>query len=120
MPKRGRSIGPIARKNELLQKPRAYLNHSYRINNQTEIPTVAKAWCEKLLQLHSQQKDLAENAITDVLFETRQGTLHSISVNINEGFHTIVQRCLTEHPGQCGNPCLWAIAPTARIQFRPI
>ena len=34
MSKRARSIGPIAWQNELLQKACAYLDHSYKINNQ--------------------------------------------------------------------------------------
>ncbi|KAK9876666.1 hypothetical protein WA026_014043 [Henosepilachna vigintioctopunctata] len=85
MPKKARSIGPIARQNELLQKACAYLDFSSK-NNETEIPTIAKAWGEKLLQLHPLQRALAERAINDVLFEASQGTLHRHSVKINEGF----------------------------------
>ncbi|KAK9871457.1 hypothetical protein WA026_012831, partial [Henosepilachna vigintioctopunctata] len=85
MPKKARRIGPIARQNELLQKACAYLDFSSK-NNETEIPTIAKAWGEKLLQLHPLQRALAERAINDVLFEASQGTLHRHSVKINEGF----------------------------------
>lgn len=84
MPKRVRSIGPIARQNELLQKACAYLDNS--TTKEKEIPPIAIAWGEKLLQLHPQQRNFAEKAVNDVLFEACQGTLHRNSVKINEGF----------------------------------
>ena len=86
MPKRARRISPIARQNELLQKACAYLDSSTKCNNGKEMPAIAKAWGEKLLQLHPQQRELAERAIAHVLFEARLGTLNRNSVKINEGF----------------------------------
>ena len=45
-----------------------------------------------LLQLHPQERDLAEKAITDVLFEASRGTLDRNSVNINKrfSFHSLI------------------------------
>ncbi|XP_055622402.1 uncharacterized protein LOC129765969 [Toxorhynchites rutilus septentrionalis] len=86
MPKRARNIGPIARQNDLLLKACAYLDDSSRSNDQTEIPAIAKAWGEKLLQLRPHQRHFAEKAINDILFEACQGTLHRNSVTINDGF----------------------------------
>ncbi|XP_055633572.1 uncharacterized protein LOC129773929 [Toxorhynchites rutilus septentrionalis] len=86
VPKRARNIDPIARQNKLLQKACAYLDYRSNSNAQTEIPTIAKAWGEKLLQLHPQQRDFAEKAINDILFEASQGTLYRNSVKIEVGF----------------------------------
>lgn len=73
-PKKARQSGPIARQNELLQKACSYLENSSRISNEPNIPTIAKAWGEKLLQLDPQQRAFAEKAISDVLFEARHCT----------------------------------------------
>lgn len=62
------------------------MDHSSKISKEKEIPSIAIAWGEKLLQLHPQQRNLAEKAVNDVLFEASQGTLHRHSVKINEGF----------------------------------
>ncbi|XP_050499770.1 uncharacterized protein LOC114330403 isoform X2 [Diabrotica virgifera virgifera] len=59
---------------------------SSKTTNEQQIPHIAIAWGEKLLQLDPQQRNLAEKAINDVLFEASQGTLHRHSVKINDGF----------------------------------
>lgn len=84
MPKKIKVHGPIARQNELLQKACSYLENSANISNEPTIPTIAKAWGEKLLQLEPQQRTLAEKAINDVLFEASMGSLNRHSVKINE------------------------------------
>ena len=78
MAKRAKSIGHTARQNDLLQKTCTYLDQF------SKIPTIAKAWGEKLLQLDPLQREFAEKAIGDVLFEASQGTLNRNSVKINE------------------------------------
>jgi hypothetical protein len=55
---------------------------------QENIPTIAKAWGEKHNTLDPQQKALAEKAISDILFEASQGTLHRYSVKINKDLFT--------------------------------
>ena len=51
---------------------------------QENIPSIAKAWGEKLLTLEPEQRIFAEKAINDILFEASQGTLHRHSLKINE------------------------------------
>ncbi|XP_055628061.1 uncharacterized protein LOC129769679 [Toxorhynchites rutilus septentrionalis] len=52
-------------------------------NHDGSIPTIAKAWGEKLSTLDSTQRVFAEKAINDILFEASLGTLHRKSVQIN-------------------------------------
>lgn len=80
--KRVRTVGPVARQNELLQTACSYLQSK---SSQNDIPAVAKAWGEKLNTLSSQQRLFAEKAINDILFEASMSTLHRHSVKINEG-----------------------------------
>ena len=51
---------------------------------QQDIPTIAKAWGEKIQTLDPKQRIFAEKAINDILFEASIGTLHRNSVRINE------------------------------------
>lgn len=60
------------------------MDHSSKINKEKEIPHIVLAWGEKLEQLDPQQRNLAEKAVSDILFEASQGTLHRHSVKINE------------------------------------
>lgn len=80
--KKARTQGPISKQNELLQKACSYLETS--TNPDSNIPTIAKAWGEKLLTLDAKQRQFAEKAVNDVLFDASLGTLHRNSVKINE------------------------------------
>ncbi|XP_023720740.1 uncharacterized protein LOC111871705, partial [Cryptotermes secundus] len=81
-PKKRRVLGPTAKQNELLQKACSSLDQPKE--PQENIPTITKAWGEKLNTLDPQQRALAEKAISDIIFEVSQGTLHRYSVEINE------------------------------------
>jgi len=79
--KKSKAQGPISKQNELLHKACTLLESSSKPTS--EIPTIAKAWGEKLLTLNSTQRTFAEKAINDILFEANMGTLHRDSVKIN-------------------------------------
>ncbi|XP_058460238.1 uncharacterized protein LOC131435947 [Malaya genurostris] len=63
-----------------------------------DLPTVARVWGEKLIDLDPQQRLFAEKAINDILFEANMGCLHRNSVKINEdsssGDHNYEQRSI--------------------------
>lgn len=103
-PKKRRLLGPIAKQNELLQKACSYLDQPRE--PQENIPTIAKAWGEKLNTLDPQQRALAEKAISDILFEASQGTLHRYSVKINEDPMYGTVSSLTSFPITVRNPSL--------------
>lgn len=79
--KKPKTQGPISKQNELLHKACLLLESSSKPTS--EIPTIAKAWGEKLLTLESKQRSFAEKAINDILFEASLGTLHRDSIKIN-------------------------------------
>ncbi|KAK4885634.1 hypothetical protein RN001_001905 [Aquatica leii] len=82
--KKSRVVRPLTKQNELLQKACALLELADTPQN--NVPSIALAWGEKLLSLEPQQKNFAEKAINDILFEASLGTLNRNSVKINEEY----------------------------------
>lgn len=82
--KRQRTVGPVARQNQLLELACHYLNNeqSQPQAQSDNTPAIAKAWGEKLLTLEGTQRIYAEKAINDVLFEASFGNLDRNSVSI--------------------------------------
>lgn len=84
--KRKKSMGPIAKQNELLQLACNYLSADSNISTQEpedEYLNIAKVWANKLKDLCPTQRKFAEKAINDILFEAGMGSLHRGSVQIN-------------------------------------
>ncbi|KAF6209813.1 hypothetical protein GE061_015564 [Apolygus lucorum] len=79
--KKIKTQGPISKQNQLLQKACALLETPSKPDS--NIPSIAIAWGEKLLTLESRQRAFAEKAINDILFEATMGTLNRDSVKIN-------------------------------------
>lgn len=53
------------------------------MESDNKIPSIAKVWGEKIVDLSPQQRMFAEKAINDVLFEATLGNLNRHSVQIN-------------------------------------
>ncbi|KAI5713020.1 hypothetical protein M8J75_013104 [Diaphorina citri] len=64
-------VNRVAKLNNLLERTCSQIESSPR-----GIPTIARAWGEKLEMLEPHQRLLAEKAINDVLFEASMGLLH--------------------------------------------
>ncbi|XP_055623622.1 uncharacterized protein LOC129767036 [Toxorhynchites rutilus septentrionalis] len=92
-----KSQGPISKQNMLLQKACSLLEAS----SNPEIPTIERAWGEKLLTLDSRQRAIAEKGINDILFEASMGSLHRDSIQINSR-HSSTPNHNTESEGITG------------------
>ncbi|XP_052753729.1 uncharacterized protein LOC113514133 [Galleria mellonella] len=67
-------------KRSTVHQPSCYCcTHLIKVRN-----SITRIWVDKLVNLESEQRLIAEKAINDILFEAEMGTLNRYSVKINE------------------------------------